>query len=154
MRLRANGCSFIYTKDGRKITNPRVYFDSDTPPNTPLLDLDGAAIKVSDEEAYLTRSIDDINCGAFPRQRFKDKIFAVGNFEGQHWFFDSQNLVRKNTLDNPLEDGGGDLVSQTLLAPDEISDDNDVYRQVGCRYVQLEIASSSPEGEAHETLFF
>lgn len=119
--------------------NPAVFFDDDTPPNRPVLRLDGRVHIISDEELWLTDDLDDPNCDDIPPARYKNLKMFVGYLEGQHFLFDPQSVLLENSFETPLPDGGGTQVEQTRMTKTEIKNDGSSY--------QYEVSAT---GEGHD----
>lgn len=118
------GCVQIRV-DGEPVPNPQVFFDADTPATWPTLNLDryGQVIEMSEHDLYLEEDLDDPNCRLIPAPRFKSVPVVIASFGGQQWMFESQVQLDENSLENPLANGGGDLVIQTRLTDAERASD-------------------------------
>lgn len=119
------GCLPILV-DGEPLSAPEVFFDADTQPTWPLLNLDeyGQVVKITDQELYLKAELEDPKCLLIPDAHFKDVPVVVAVLQGQYWLFDRQIQLEENTLDTPLPDGGGSLVIQTRLTEAELASDS------------------------------
>lgn len=111
---------------------PIEFYSDDTPTDFPVFKLDDFASK-RDDFLVLDENLKDSACDKFPPQKYKESFFAYGTFDGEYYAFDPQIVVRENTLEDPLENGGGDLLAQTAL--DNINHDEDF--RVSCRYVKF-----------------
>ena len=61
----------------------------------------------------------------------------AGIFEGDYWLFDPRYRIEKNTLLEPMADGGGKLVEQTRLDESEIEEKNDNRYRVLCSNARM-----------------
>lgn len=104
--------------------NPAVFFDDQTPPNVPTLNLNVGVLKLSEEELHLTEDLDDPICSVIPPQRMRNRELFAGKHEGEYWLFDSQLTLQDNTLESPLPDGGGSLVKQTKATKEELKENS------------------------------
>ena len=118
------GCVQIRV-DGEPVSNPQVFFDADTPPTWPPLNLDqyGQVVQISEHDLYLAADLDDPNCRLIPAPRYKSVPVVIASFGGQQWMFESQVQLDENSLETPLANGGGDLVIQTRLTDAERASD-------------------------------
>ena len=108
--------------------NPRVWFDVDThPPTNELLDLDGHAEFIDTElysnpdqqELILTSPLTDQTCNDIPDRRTelmaRTERAVVGEYSGEYFLFDARPVLQGNSLDDPLQDGGGSVVAETRI---------------------------------------
>ena len=118
------GCVEIFV-DGEPLSNPQVFFDDDTPPTWPLLNLDqyGQVVEISEHDLHLAADLDDPNCLLIPAARYKRVPVVIASFGGQQWMFEPQVQLLENSLENPLADGGGNLVVQTRSTEAELASD-------------------------------
>lgn len=124
--------------DGEFISNPVVYFDDQTPPPGITLSLDGNGFKADDDDDFfLTKNLDDPNCDLVPVQRGQDLYDVTGILNGEYCLFDPRFVIRDNTLENPLQDGGADYYLQTKLSEQEKKDKVDSYYQVQCSNARM-----------------
>jgi len=117
MRLNhpTGGCRVLYA-DGRFLGNPRVYFDSQTNPARPAIMLDGAVSSTRQGggligEIMLSQDLRDPLCPTLPSVTQSSTL--VGLFENQYWLHDPRFVLQRNTLEDPLPDGGKSLVEET-----------------------------------------
>jgi hypothetical protein len=126
------GCRDLQV-DGVDFGNPAIFFDDETPPTNPPVNLDGHGFTMgTDNEVYLTNNPDDPNCDLIPVQRGTGIYLVVGTYGGKHWLFDPRFEVETNTVEDPMDDGGGGLVLQTRLSDAELVDRRDPLYQVSC----------------------
>lgn len=140
LRFRYNGrCDDLSIQGEGALTNPKVFFDSQTQPTNPPVNLGSNKVeKIAETELYLTADLDDENCNLVPPQRGKKVYSVIGELDGQQWLFDPQLVMLENTLENPLMDGGGPLMEQTLLTDAEKKADRKASRnQVACSNVPM-----------------
>jgi hypothetical protein len=126
------GCNALQI-DGVEIGNPAVFFDDNTTPTNPPISLDNHAFAMgTDNEVYLGANPADPNCDLIPPQRGPNVYLVVGTWGGRHWLFDPRFKLETNTLENPLDDGGGGLVAQTRLNDEEMLDRRDGLYEAVC----------------------
>lgn len=119
--------------NGERMGNPAIFFDNQTPPTHPPVTLDGFGFELSSmEDFFSTTKIIDPNCDLVPPQRGGNVYAMIGILNGEHWIFDPRHDFRRNTLRDPLRDGGGDWYQQTRLEDDEVENQNARRNEVAC----------------------
>lgn len=100
---------------------PPVHFDAHTPPDLPVLSLDGGVVVEYDnfhfsahtpQELMLVRNL---TCTALPPLAPQPNV-VVGMYKGEYYIHDSRFVLLDNTVNNPLEDGGNQIVQMTKNA--------------------------------------
>ena len=121
-------CHKIEYGNGDRMVNPPVYFDDETPPTIPIVNLQKREVtEVNTEVLVLKRDVRDVTCNYLPPQQPAESIFALAMYDDKYWLFDPQVALQQNSVDDPLKDGGGSLVFQTQTNPKQ--------NQLWCRYV-------------------
>jgi hypothetical protein len=131
-----DGCRRLRVS-GEQLTNPLVFFDIQTPPTNPVIDLNGHGTLIAGDDWQAFELIDDPNCALVPRQRGKNEHTTIGIFHGIYFIFDPRMDVKENTLSSPLIDGGGALVDSTKLRDDEVEDRTDRRHEVVCSNARM-----------------
>jgi hypothetical protein len=130
------GCRDVYF-DGEILGHPPVYFDDDTPPDTPTLDLNGHAVVVDEslypgldpQSLYMELSLDEEACDYSPPYDLQVVVVTVGEYNGDFYLHDPRHHLYDNTVENPLFNAGGDLVELTKL---EDPTNTEQYYEVTC----------------------
>ena len=108
---------------------PPVYFDAQTPPDLPIISLDGGVAVEYDnfyfswltpQELMLVRNIteSDEACMKLPQVDPYALRTVVGMYKGEYYTHDSRFVLQENTVDHPLDDGGSRIVQMTRNATD------------------------------------
>lgn len=106
---------------------PPVYFDSQTPPDLPIISLDGGVVVEYDnfyfswhtpQELMLVQNITHTEAcmQLLPQDNLYSLRTVVGMYKGEYYIHDGRFVLQENTVDNPLEDGGSHIVQMTRNA--------------------------------------
>lgn len=140
-----NGCVGLQVDGDETWTVPDVFFDNLSPPTNPVVSLDGHVKEINQElfggevfELYVESDLDDPNCDLIPPQHGNKRYLVVGQYKGSYWLHDPRFELLENTLENPLMDGGGPIVKQTILNEEEAAGGRyNSFRQVKCMNVPM-----------------
>jgi uncharacterized protein (DUF1501 family)/uncharacterized protein (DUF1800 family) len=103
------------------IGNPAVFFDDQTPPTNPTVNLNGKTIVVdsqyyplrqNDQELFLESDLDDDVCNSAPSVTGFPAYEVVGIFQGEYYIHDPRWSIYDNTVETPKPDGGGAIQRQ------------------------------------------
>lgn len=102
---------------------PPVFFNSNIPPDLPVLSLDGNVVEWDSflynsndrpQELMVVKQMTQPLCSSIPDAVTRDVQTVVGIYKGRYYLHDSRFILEKNTLEAPYPDGGSSLVQQTL----------------------------------------
>lgn len=102
---------------------PPVFFNSNIPPDLPVLTLDGNVVEWDSflynandrpQELMVVRKLEQPFCNSIPEAVTQDVQTIVGVYKGRYYLHDSRFVVAENTLNAPYPTGGSALVQQTL----------------------------------------
>jgi hypothetical protein len=124
-----DGCKRIEFGDQHWL-NPPVFFDDITPPNNPVVTLDGHVQGLelnqdgNPQSLLVTSDVEDPHCAAVPTQKGSNRYLVVALYKGEYWLHDPRWRLAENTIENPLSDGGGALELETFMVDEGSSDWN------------------------------
>lgn len=111
----------IRTPNNKVLKNPPVFFDDQTPPTNPTVNLDGKATVIdrqyyppreTDQELILQSDLEDDVCKSAPPVTGWPAYEVVGIFQGEYYIHDPRLSIYENTIEFPKPDGGGAISRQ------------------------------------------
>ena len=145
--------------------NPPVLFNGNIQPTNNIVNLNSRAIPVDEQfypddetqELFLTTDLDDQACATFPAVTgLETEVVVIGTFNDQQWIHDPRFVLRENTVDNPVMDGGGairDLTKDASHPAYQVACANvprTFMNEAGCRLTDA--ATFCEAGEANPTV--
>jgi hypothetical protein len=101
--------------------NPPVFFDDQTLPTNPSVNLDGKAAVINsqyyppgetDQELILQSDLEDDVCNSAPSVTGWPPFEVVGIFQGEYYIHDPRWSIYENSIESPKPDGGGAISRQ------------------------------------------
>jgi hypothetical protein len=111
----------IRTPNNSALGNPPVFFDDQTPPTNPTVNLDGKAVVIdrqyypareTDQELILQSDLEDNVCKSAPPVTGWPTYEVVGILKGEYYIHDPRWSIYENSIESPKPDGGGALSRQ------------------------------------------
>ena len=116
VQVPGQGCKTLRRINGSTIGNPPVFFDEQTPPTLPAISLDGYGTLIGENDWLANETIEHVLCDML-HPLAADTVAGVS--EGKYYLFDPRSDFKRNTVLEPLMDGGGAMVEQTEGSVDE-----------------------------------